>query len=608
MNKKIPIVVQLMVVFSTILLITISLISYFSIKNSSEVVLVKTSEYLQESVIQLKGKIDVNLMEFDKVSQTVAFHPVLQEYLIYIQSMLEFHPNLQEHFANIIKEESSKRNFEIDRIIGEQSRFIKEDYFIQVIDNAGIDFDANNTLFLPQTLHEMKNKPWFDTVDEFTGRMVWIAGDSWRNEKILPSVIGARQINDVNQLDHIGYLFTVFPIQTLERLVGEVNFGTSGKVQIVDRFGNVIYSEDKSQIGTQVEAGLLNMMKMHQDRMIEWEVDGEITYISHTQSDYSGWTFMVYVDIEEAFKDLENIEDSLFLIGMTGIISALIFILFFSWSISKPISKLAVRLNRLGHGPLEPYKGFMENKEIDMLYHSYNQMQQDLKQTIKDLSDKQISEKHAQLIALKAQFKPHFLYNTLNTIYWELINEGQYKTANMVLSLSDLLRYSIQPGSELVTIDEDLKHLNHFLDILKARYGEKLKVEINVNPESVLTTYIMKLLLQPLVENAISHGLEPKRMKEWIIHIQIYREDNHIHFIVEDNGIGMTESEMEKIEHAEIHAEMNDHNIMHSGIGISNLRYRIQLIYGKDYGMKLSQSTLGGLKVNIKLPIKKDKS
>ncbi|NDI35864.1 sensor histidine kinase [Chengkuizengella sediminis] len=592
MNKKIPILVQLMLVFSTILLITVSLISYFSIRNSSEVVLIKTSQYLQESVIQLKGKIDVNLLEFDKVSQTVAFHPDVQDYLLDIHK-----GDIPEH-----------NRFEINNIIGEQSRFIKEDYIIHVIDSVGDDYFENNTLYLNQDLHELMENRWFQKVNEYSGRMVWIAGDAWRDEEVLPGVIGARQINDLNHLEPIGYLFTVFPIETLERLVGEVNFGTSGKVQIVDSDGYVIYSEDKSQIGTQVEAGLLNEMFNHPNDMIDWEIDGDVTYISHAQSEYAEWTFMVYVDIEEAFKDLKSIENNLLIIGLTGVITALVFTLFFSWSLSIPIRKLASRFKRIEQGAIEPYKGIMGNREVYMLYQSYNQMLQNLNQTVKDLSDKQISEKHAQLVALKAQFKPHFLYNTLNTIYWELINEGQYNTANMVLSLSDLLRYSIQPGSELVTIDEDLKHLNHFLDILKARYREKLKVNIGINPESILSTYIMKLLLQPLVENAISHGLEPKRIPEWMINIDIYRIDNHIYFIVEDNGIGMSDIDMKKFERVQSHAEINGQTIMHSGIGLTNLKYRIQLIYGKDYGLQLSNSNLGGLKVEIKLPLKRDKS
>jgi two-component system sensor histidine kinase YesM len=579
-----PILVQLILGFSLILLVIMTVTSYFTYRFSSQVVLKNTSQYLYESVIQMRGKIDVTLNEYDKMSQLMAYSSEVQGYFTDINAF----------------EKTEMTKYEIERYIGHQSRLLGSyDYFL--MDNIGGNYKANNTLYLFwKSEAELKTLPWYSLVNEYNGRIVWVAGEAFLSGKTIPVVIGARQLNNWQTLNKLGNIFTVFPVEMLERTIGQINLGQSGKIQVIDQLGSIVYSSHTEEIGDIANPELINSLKLYKNKMFNWELDGERTYVSHSVSEYSGWTVVAYIGAEEAVKDLEIVKNSSMIIGLFGIAAAIVFTIFFSWSLSRPIRMLAMRLNHLEKGFLTPSKSVMGSREVSALYDSFNHMIIHLNATIKDLSDKQISEKQSQLIALKAQFRPHFLYNSLNTIYWTLINQGEEKVANMVLTLSDLMRYSIQPGSEMVTVEEDLNQLKRYLDISRARYGDKLQTEIEIDSD-LLKYRMMKLLLQPLVENAITHGLEPVKGRPWEIIIRITRNEEFIHFIVEDNGVGMKEEEMELV--LRRHRETDAQNLLTSGIGLANLHYRLGLIYGKEYGLLLSKGTLGGLRVEVKIPL-----
>jgi len=588
MSARVPIVVQLIVGFSAILLIILTVTGYYSYRNSAEVVLGKTAIYLNESVNQLSGKVDVNLQEYDKATQLISFSPTLQNYL------LRANDGLPGEISKL----------ELTQFINQQIRYIAVDSLIHVTDRRG-DYYTSNTfisMLHPTEKQMAEGYDWFRRMEQNKGRMIWVSSTAWRYGEF-PAFIGARQINDWERLEKIGNLFIVLPVDSLERLVGEINLGTSGNIAIVDPFGSIVYSSDAAEIGTPMNESLLAQLRGHPKSMFEWEKDGESVYVSHAYSEYSGWRVVAFIGADEAVADLRSIQRSITVIGAVGLLAAFLFTSIFAWTLARPIAILAKRLTRLEKGFVRPFGRVTGNRETAMLYDSYNQMIGRLDQTVKDLSEKQISEKQAQIVALKAQFRPHFLYNSLNTIYWTLINEGQFKIAEMVLQLSDLLRYSIQPGSDLVSVEDDVAQLHRFIAISRARYGDKLQTEVDVDP-SILKERVMKMLLQPLVENAITHGLEQVKGRPWIIRIRGVREGSRLHFTVEDNGIGMSPETIEDVMSQQ--AKLEPSELMHTGIGLSNLRHRIGLTYGNDYGLRLSAGELGGLRIDIVVPVLSD--
>lgn len=584
MPRGVPIVVQLIVGFSIILIVVLSITGYYSYVNSSKVVLEKTAIYLNESVNQLVGKIDVNLKEYDKATQLIAFSSTFQSYFRDVNA----------------GRPSATTRLELSQHMGQQIRYFALDSVIHVTDLRDDFYTSNDIIsMLYSTEAEMREHfSWFHLVDDYQGRMLWVASSAWRYGEF-PAFIGARQVNDWERLDKLGNLFIIMPVTSLARLVGEFNESIAGKIMIVDSLGGVIFSSDERDLGGVADAALLAQLEAQPGHMFEWMLDETPVYVSHAQSDYSGWKVVAFIDADEAVADLLSIRKSITIIGVLGIATALLFISFFAWSFSRPIALLARKLSRLEKGFVRPYNKLTGNREMAILYDSYNQMIGRLDQTVKALSDKEISENQAQIVALKAQFRPHFLYNALNTIYWTLYNDGQTRSADMVLKLSDLLRYSIQPGSDLVTVEEEMSQLDRYISLSKIRYSDKLQTEVHVD-EHILQAKMMKMLLQPLVENALTHGLEEKK-GDWLIRIHVVQVDENIHLMVEDNGVGMSQQEIDDVLRRKTNVNANE--MMHTGIGLSNLYNRIGLTYGNAFDFKLSTGEAGGLRVDIMIPL-----
>lgn len=587
MSKKISILVQLIIVFSLIIITIVAFTIFLSYRSSSQAVLNRSNQYILESVNQLQGKMDAILQDNDKLSSMIMYSPLIQESL--------------GDLAESRKPQADA--MDITRYIDQQTRSINYDIQFKLLglsDNQ-VYTNSSSLKVIWDSEKEIRDAYWFPAIAKNRGRMVWFGVDVWQNGNI-PVVMGARQINDWNELSRLGTLFLVLPVEVIDNAVSQFHLGKNEKIQIVDSFNTIVYSTDPNEIGLYMDESLLAQFSSHKARVLPQKVNSRNMFISYAYSSYSQWSVFAYIDAKDAVKDLNVIRRNILLIGMLGMAAALLFTFFFSWTLSKPIRNLATKLSNVERGTTLPFVKTTMNKEMAILYSSYNSMLQNLDHTIADLSSKQISEKQAQIVALKAQFRPHFLYNTLNTIYWSLANKRLREESQMVLALSDLLRYSIDRGSEFVTVEEDLQQLERFIYLQKLRYEEKLQVDMYVNPD-VMKGQLMKLTLQPLVENAITHGLEPTLREVWLIRIRAYKEGMSLVLTVEDNGEGMTQ---ERMAEALAGGEVNPEKLLHTGIGISNLNHRIELIYGQGFGLDLSTSELGGLLVKVTVPLQYD--
>lgn len=588
LKQKSSILFQMILGFSLILVIVIPINNYISYQVSSKVLMDKTTKYLLDSVIQLSGKVDTMLGEYDHLSLRIALHPTVQTYL---------------KNSNRVSKKLSV--YELQKVIAHEQAYLKNNLDVEFMDNKG-----EEAFLQPLAKNSILKKSfWYPYLDP-KGSIFWSANkilyqteDS--KKTLVNGISGIRVIKNYDApRKNIGYMFMVIPTEATESVIGNDLINHSHKIQIIDQLGNIVYSTDSREFGKKLPKGLWTEVHdtKHKGSIKKSDVQGKEMYISSYTSSYSHWTVVTYINIADTVEDLNTIKKSSVLIGIFGIIASLLLTSFFSWSVSMPIRKLALRLSNIKGGNILPHKGQANNREVAILNDSFNNMLNDLEETIKILSYKQIREEQAQLIAMKAQFQPHFLYNSLNTIYYNAILEKQNKVARMVLSLSDLLRYSIQPGSDFVELKEDLEQLNRFIELQRYRYEDKLQVEINV--ETGLHHYpVMKLLLQPIVENAISHGLESVKGRPWMIRISITKVGNLLGFVIEDNGIGMSETEMKKALDFDRDRNELDEKILHTGVGLPNLQHRIKLIYGDQYELHLSSSSLGGLKVQFKIPI-----
>ena len=245
------------------------------------------------------------------------------------------------------------------------------------------------------------------------------------------------------------------------------------------------------------------------------------------------------------------------------------------------------------NGNFDIYIAEKSNNEIGELEKDFNIMIRKIKELMEQVVKEQEIKRISEIKVLQAQINPHFLYNTLDSIIWLAANNKNPEVLKMTKALSSLLRISISDGERIIRVKEEIEHVRNYLVIQKMRYREKLDFQIDADPE-ILQCYTIKLILQPVVENAIYHGIKNKQ-GIGLIKIKCFTDDTRIYFEVKDNGVGMSRERLNEV-FGHYPAAVN------TGIGISNVRNRIELCFGKEYGLKCVSRLQKGTRVLICIP------
>ncbi|MGN0427838.1 MAG: sensor histidine kinase [Agathobacter sp.] len=267
-----------------------------------------------------------------------------------------------------------------------------------------------------------------------------------------------------------------------------------------------------------------------------------------------------------------------------------------SYHIVRPVNDLVEVTNQISKGDFSVRAGSANTSEIDSLSHSVNHMAKNLDLLVNQIKEDERKMRQAELRLLQEQINPHFLYNTLDTIVW-LIESGMEKEAEeMVVSLSDFFRLVLNHGKEYNTIKDEERHITSYLKIQQVRYQDILEYDIQIPPE-LYDYQILKMTLQPLVENALYHGIKYKRAKGTI---KVYGEKDGdiIMLSVEDNGVGMEEDELKRLRE-EINRPCKE---TQKGFGLANVNERIKMNFGAKYGMKIESEKGKGTIVHVIIP------
>lgn len=269
------------------------------------------------------------------------------------------------------------------------------------------------------------------------------------------------------------------------------------------------------------------------------------------------------------------------------------------FGITKPISRLCEVTRQAASGDFEVRAQKEQNNELDVLNTSFNQMVEKIGKLVEDIRVEQLNLRATELKLLQAQINPHFLYNTLDAIIW-LAEAGQKEqVVQMVSSLSNFFRTTLSKGQDFVTVREEESHIRSYLQIQQFRYRDILEYEIDIEQE-LLPCRILKLVLQPLVENALYHGIKNKRGMGRIL-VSGTKEDGNMVFRVRDNGIGM---DKERLDHVKklIGGEPIAKDVS-SGFGLFNVNQRIALNYGAQYGITIESEYGEGTEVTATIPV-----
>ena len=267
-----------------------------------------------------------------------------------------------------------------------------------------------------------------------------------------------------------------------------------------------------------------------------------------------------------------------------------------SYNIERPVNDLVEVTNQISKGDFSVRAGSANTSEIDSLSHSVNHMAKNLDLLVNQIKEDERKMRQAELRLLQEQINPHFLYNTLDTIVW-LIESGMEKEAEeMVVSLSDFFRLVLNHGKEYNTIKDEERHITSYLKIQQVRYQDILEYDIQI-PTELYDYQILKMTLQPLVENALYHGIKYKRAKG-AIKVHGKKDGDIIILSVEDNGVGMEEDEVKRLRE-EINRPCKE---TQKGFGLANVNERIKMNFGAKYGMKIESEKGKGTTVYVIIP------
>lgn len=353
---------------------------------------------------------------------------------------------------------------------------------------------------------------------------------------------------------------------------------------------------------------MLNMCKNLRKYMVRiTETDSYDSRISQVEININSLTEIltdymhdyIYDEVRELTRMQQDIKQKLYLTG--GVVLAFFCILLvvvlltalrFTRQLTQPISQLYQKVREMGRGTLSVEPIQTTSVEIKALDDGFNEMVERVQRLHANEVENQKVLHRAQLDLLQAQINPHFLYNTLDSIVWLAETHKEQEVIQMVSSLSVFFRTSLSQGSDIISVAEEQEHIQSYLAIQKIRYGDIMTYEIRFE-KSILHYNIPKLILQPIVENAIYHGIKHKRT---VGHISIYgfQTKDAVCFTVQDTGVGMDKQTLEGLQQA-------IHNGASSGIGLSNVHRRIELYCGKGYGVRLASIPGEGTLVSVRV-------
>ncbi len=392
-----------------------------------------------------------------------------------------------------------------------------------------------------------------------------------------------------------GVLLINLKYSGLEQIMSKATLGNGGYIYLTDKEGNIIYHPRQQLIFSGLEEESSYYAAGLSDGNHKESFEGEERVLTVKTMGYTGWK-LVGVMPGRGFS-FNTFQNRMFI---SSIILALLFVLAavnsrISSMLTDPIRKLEKSVHLMEEGNLEAVIYTGGSYEVMHLGRAIQDMVDEMKRLMEATVAEHESKRKSELDALQSQINPHFLYNTLDIIVWMIENERHQEAVRVVTSLARLFRISLSKGRNIIPIRDELEHVRNYLTIQQMRFKNKFEFSIEAEEDACALSTI-KLVVQPLVENALYHGIEFMD-EDGRIDVRARTEGEDVFISVSDNGLGMTEETMEALLKGEILPRTRG-----SGIGFSNVNERIRLYFGENYGLRIESEPDEGTTVTIHIP------
>ena len=393
-----------------------------------------------------------------------------------------------------------------------------------------------------------------------------------------------------------GILLLDIRYSSLQQILDNITLGNQGYLYMISSNGDLIYHPRMQMIETGQMSENTVMATDYRDGSFRERYEGEWREVSVKSVGYTGWKLLSVTP--EKGLPLNILKIQLFGVFVIGAFLLVLILTnnFISSRITTPIQKLEKSVNAIEAGDLdtEVYQG--GSYEIRHLGRSIGEMAKRIKTLMEDIVAEHESKRKSEFDILQSQINPHFLYNTLDIIVWMIENEQKQDAVRIVTALARFFRISLSKGKSIITVRDELEHVRNYLMIQQTRFKNKFVYTIDAE-DDVMELVSLKLMLQPLVENAIYHGMEFMD-GDGEICVKVYREDAELWFRISDNGLGMTEEQTRSLLDEQNHISSK----RGSGIGVKNVNERIRLYFGESYGLAIWSEPDEGTVITIHLP------
>ena len=380
-----------------------------------------------------------------------------------------------------------------------------------------------------------------------------------------------------------------------EEIFSNVNLGNGGYVYLTNDRGDIIWHPKQNEI----YSGRFNEDNKYaatlKDGITVENLRGKNITLNVRTIGYTGWKLVGVTP--SAALGIDGIKFRFFVLFVADLFLFLLAMInaFISDKISNPIKSLDGSVREIESGNLDVEIVPSGSYEVEHLGKSIKNMLGRIKVLMSDLVAEHNAKRKSEFDTLQSQINPHFLYNTLDIIVWMIENENSDKAVNIVTALAKFFRISLSKGKNIITVKDEVEHVRNYLMIQNMRFKNRFEYSIDVD-EKVLSYSSLKLMLQPLVENAIYHGMEFMD-GDGEIDVKVFKEDDSLYFTITDNGLGMSEDMVETLLSKDFVPSKKG-----SGVGVKNVNERIKLYFGSEYGLKVESEPDEGTKITIHLP------
>ena len=414
-----------------------------------------------------------------------------------------------------------------------------------------------------------------------------------------PTLSYMRPINLPNEPDMHVSLICNMDNEDIFKMINSEDY--QGSFLVISGYnGQVMLSSYRQLIGQNIYDDLkfeqLDSMEQNNSFMAEYQ--GEDYLVVYTTSLQSSWNYIKAMPTDIIYEPYRDQLNMIYILAAISVIVSIFGSIIITRYVVKPINKLVSGFKKMEKGSLNELESIKRNDELGYMFDGYNSMVNKLRSLIDELYIKELLRKEAQIRSMQSQMNEHFLHNVLNSIYCIAKKEKAEDTGEMINILSKLFRMSLSQGREFVTVRDIIQLINYYLWIQKARYGERLMFKVEADDE-ILDSYVLKYLFQPIVENAVLHGIESKK-GEGTIHVKFEKAGDMLSFEVEDNGVGLSEKKRQ-----ELYDVFENHNVIKGdNFALKNINAQIKIVYGEEYGISIKSVSNKKTIIGFIIPLK----